>query len=63
MFKPIATDELVELNCMTWWSDKKGARRLEKAANAEEFLPSELDNHNRMVTVPPDSVFFAVELA
>jgi len=53
-------NHLIELGCRNWWSDTNNARRSEKTAFEEEFLSPE---HRREKTLPPASVFFAIELA
>jgi hypothetical protein len=63
MFNLTGTNELIELNCRTWWSEKKDARATEKTMNAEESLPHDQSNHEQEGIVPPQSIFFAIELA
>lgn len=57
------TNELIELGCRIWWGEKKNASTTEKTANAEEFISIQQDKHKRKTTVPPESVYFAIELA
>jgi hypothetical protein len=59
-------NNLVELGCRNWWSDKKEARVTEEGSTQEEFLldlrysPS---NPEPKLNLAPASVFFAIELA
>ena len=57
------TNESIELSYRTWWGEKKNAPTTEKTANAEESLPFQQDKRERNTTVPPECVYFAIELA
>lgn len=62
MFNLIPSNELIELSSRTWWPEKKDARHAKNTPNAEESLP--IENLNRQeTTLPPESVFFTIELA
>jgi len=63
MFNLTGTNELLELNCRTWWSEKKETRATEETMNAEESLLHDQSNHEREAIVPPQSIFFAIECA
>lgn len=63
MFNPTGANKLIELKCRTWWPEKKDARPAEKTVNGEEFLPHDQSNHEQEAIVPPECVFFAIELA
>lgn len=62
MFNLIPSNELIELSSRTWWPEKKDARHTMNKANAEEFLPQEQQNRQE-TTIPPETVFFVIELA
>jgi len=62
MFNLIPSNELIELSTGNWWPEKKDARHTKNKANAEESLPLEQLNRQE-TTLPPESVFFTIELA
>ena len=62
MLNLIPSNELIELSSKNWWPEKKDARHTKNTANAEEYLP--LDRLNQPeATVPPETVYFFIELA
>jgi len=62
MLNPIACNELIELSSKNWWPEKKDARHAENPSNAGKALP--LGQLNRQeLPVPPESVYFVIELA
>ena len=63
MLNLTGTNELIELNCRTWWSDKKYAQPTKKTVIEEESLPFQQDKPGQKSTVPPESVYFAIGLA
>jgi len=56
-------NDLIELNCRTWWPDKANAEVIEKTVNGEEFLPHNQSMQGSEAIVPPESIFFAIECA
>ena len=63
MLNLTGNNELIELKSRTWWPEKKEVRATEKTVNAEEYLPCDQSDDDREAIVPPESVFFAIELA
>ena len=57
------TNELIELGCRNWWGEKSITPTTEKTPNAEESLPIRHNKRERKTTLPPESVYFAIELA
>jgi len=62
MLNLIPSNELIELSSRNWWPERKDARHTKNTAKAEESLPEEQMNSQES-TVPPESVFFVIELA
>lgn len=61
MFNLIPSNELIELSSRTWWPEKKDARHAKTTAITEEFLPPE-QSDGQTALVPPETVFFVIEL-
>jgi len=60
MFNLIPSNALIELSSRNWWPEKKDARH----TNAEEFLLLEPAPQSRQeITIPPETVYFSIELA
>jgi len=55
-------DQLIELNCRTWWAAKNDDTPADKTESSGESLPFEQSNHHRDAAVAPASVFFVIEL-
>ena len=63
MLNLLPSNELIELSSRNWWPEKKDARHTRITANAEESLPLGQDPFSRQeITIPPESVYFAIEL-
>ena len=62
MLNLIPSNELIELSSKNWWPEKKDARHTKNTANAEEYLPLERLNQPE-AAVPPETVYFVIELA
>ena len=63
MLNLIPSNELIELSSRTWWPEKKDARHTRNTTNAEESLPLEPEPLSRQeITIPPESVYFVIEL-
>jgi len=60
------SNNLVELGCRNWWSEKKEARLTEEGSTREEFLLGlrySSSNPEPKPNLAPASVLFAIELA
>jgi len=62
MLNQIPCNQLIELSSKNWWPEKKDARHAENRANAGESLPLAQLNQQEPA-VPPESVYFVVDLA
>jgi len=62
MLNLIPSNELIELSSRNWWPEKKDARHTKNTANAEESLPLK-QLKPQETGLPPESVYFAIELA
>ena len=62
MLNLIPSNELIELSSKNWWPEKKDARHTKNTANTEESLPLEKTKWQE-TALPPESVYFIIELA
>lgn len=64
MLNLIPSNNLIELRTRTWWPEKTDAQASKSKASVEESLPLEQDLQNgQESTLPPEIVYFAIELA